>query len=82
MASEVRRSRSLPPAPDSWHRHAPRLYFEQRLRVLDSLGEQLQSFVAAFFLHLGQGFVKYPSAVLRLPCHIIELMNFVTRFEP
>jgi hypothetical protein len=23
-----------------------------------------------------------PSAVERLPCHIIELMNFVTRFEP
>ena len=23
-----------------------------------------------------------PSAVLRLPCHIIELMNFVTRSDP
>src|SRR5208282_667075 len=23
-----------------------------------------------------------PSAVERLPCHFIELMNFVTRFEP
>jgi len=33
--------------------HTSRLHFQQRLRVLDRFREQLQSFVAAFLLHLG-----------------------------
>src|SRR5208283_485013 len=46
-------------------------YFQQRLRILDGLREQLQSFVAAFFLNLGESLIENAlrGRALALPHH-------------
>src|SRR5208283_3104378 len=61
--------------------YAARLHFEQRLGVLDRLLEQLESFVAALFLHLGQGFVKdaLSGRALALPHHRVNELRHQIR---
>src|SRR5271166_3742060 len=74
-----------PPFRSDFDRHlivraadAPRLHFEQRLRVLNCLREQLQSLVAALFLQLLERLIKNAlgSRLLSLPHHRVdELRN-------
>src|SRR5580704_9722241 len=61
--------------------HPTGFHFQQWLRVLDRLGEQLQSFVAAFFLHLGESLVENAlgGRALALPHHRIDELRHQIR---
>src|SRR5208282_129902 len=61
--------------------HAPRLHFQQRLGVLDRFREQLQGFVAAFFLQLRERLIEnvLGSRLLSLPHHRVDELRHQIR---
>src|SRR6202041_321305 len=62
--------------------HTASLYFKQRLGILDGFREELQRFVtAAFFLHLGEGFIENPlgGRALALPHHRVDELRHQIR---
>src|ERR1019366_5687660 len=61
--------------------HAPRLHFQQRLGILHRLREQLQGFVAAFFLQLLQRLIEdaLGSRLLSLPHHRVDELRHQVR---
>src|SRR5208282_208266 len=70
----------------NWHlvvrtADAPRLHFQQRLGVLDRLGEQLQGLVAALFLQFLERLIKnaFGSRFLALPHHRVDELRHQIR---
>src|SRR5580704_16372308 len=61
--------------------HAAGLHLKQRLRILHGFREQLQSFVATFFLHFRKGVVKNAlgGAALALPHHRVDKLRHQIR---